>query len=52
VAARLGNGFSFSLKWLGAVGQAYSFASFGLFVGLCGLQMCMTEKRWHYYMFK
>ncbi len=28
----------------GAVGQAYSFASFGLCVGLCGLQMCMTAK--------
>jgi hypothetical protein len=31
----------------GTVGQAYSFVSFGLRVGLCGLQMCMTAKGWH-----
>jgi hypothetical protein len=31
----------------GAVGQAYSFASFGLCVGLGGLQMCMIAKSRH-----
>jgi hypothetical protein len=36
------------LSVCGAVGQAYSFASFGLCVGLCGLQMCMTAKGWHF----
>jgi hypothetical protein len=34
--------FEFSL----ALGQAYSLASFGLCVGLCGLPMCMTAVRW------
>lgn len=32
----------------GSVGQAYSFVIFGLCAGLCGLQMCMTAKGWHY----
>ena len=26
--------------------QSHSFASFGLCVGLCGLQMCMAAKGW------
>jgi len=29
-------------RFVCAVGQAHSFASFGLCVGLCGLQMCVT----------
>jgi len=32
-----------------AFGQAYSFGSFGLCVGLCDLAMCMTAKRWLYF---
>jgi hypothetical protein len=35
---------------LSALEQAHSFASFGLCVGLCGLQMCVTEKGWHFIM--
>gem|GEM_PF-3787263 len=33
-----------------ALGQTCSFASFGLCVGLCGLQMCMAAKGWLIYL--
>src|SRR5690606_28311285 len=36
----------FCLSWCCALGQTCSFASFGLCVGLCGLQMCMAAKGW------